>query len=143
MDRKAALLQERSNAIGTETDGVFRLNHTAQAAPQLKVKGHIDLSALNQSTRPKKKTKEEKRKEREEKNRQAGGDARARAEGGRMRPKAKRNASHRQGTCGRECRGGPTEREKTGQCARGGTVREAANITRTRTANSRSSSGGI
>ena len=45
MDRKAALLQERSNAIGTETDGVFRLNHTAQAAPQLKVKGHIDLSA--------------------------------------------------------------------------------------------------
>ena len=74
VDRKAALLQERSNAIGTETDGVFRLNHTAQAAPQLKVKGHIDLSALNQSTRPKKKTKEEKRKEREEKNRQAGGD---------------------------------------------------------------------
>ncbi|WP_444327500.1 translation initiation factor IF-2, partial [Paraprevotella clara] len=42
--------------------------------PQLKVKGHIDLAALNQSTRPKKKTKEEKRKEREEKNRQAGGD---------------------------------------------------------------------
>ena len=53
---------------------MFRLNHTAQAAPQLKVKGHIDLAALNQSTRPKKKTKEEKRKEREEKNRQAGGD---------------------------------------------------------------------
>ena len=65
---------EKSSAIGTETDGVFRLNHTAQAAPQLKVKGHIDLAALNQSTRPKKKTKEEKRKEREEKNRQAGGD---------------------------------------------------------------------
>ena len=38
------------------------------------MKGHIDLAALNQSTRPKKKTKEEKRKEREEKNRQAGGD---------------------------------------------------------------------
>ena len=53
---------------------MFRLNHTAQAAPQLKVKGHIDLAALNQSTRPKKKTKEEKRKEREEKNRQGGGD---------------------------------------------------------------------
>ena len=32
------------------------------------------MAALNQSTRPKKKTKEEKRKEREEKNRQAGGD---------------------------------------------------------------------
>lgn len=74
VDRKAVRLQEKSKAIGTETDGVFRLNHTAQAAPQLKVKGHIDLAALNQSTRPKKKTKEEKRKEREEKNRQAGGD---------------------------------------------------------------------
>ena len=36
-------------------------------APQLKIQGKIDLDALNQSTRPKKKTKEEKRKEREEK----------------------------------------------------------------------------
>ena len=74
VSQKEVRLQEKSKAIGTETDGVFRLNHTAQVAPQLKVKGHIDLAALNQSTRPKKKTKEEKRKEREEKNRQAGGD---------------------------------------------------------------------
>ena len=36
-------------------------------APQLKIQGKIDLDSLNQSTRPKKKTKEEKRKEREEK----------------------------------------------------------------------------
>ena len=36
-------------------------------APQLKIQGKIDLDALNQSTRPKKKSKEEKRKEREEK----------------------------------------------------------------------------
>ncbi len=56
--------------VGKEENGVFRLNHTVQAAPQLKVKGHIDLDSLNQSTRPKKKSKEEKRKEREEKNRQ-------------------------------------------------------------------------
>ena len=74
VSQKEIRQQEKSKAIGTETDGVFRLNHTAQAAPQLKVKGHIDLAALNQSTRPKKKTKEEKRKEREEKNRQGGGD---------------------------------------------------------------------
>lgn len=74
VSQKEVRQQEKSKAIGTETDGVFRLNHTAQAAPQLKVKGHIDLAALNQSTRPKKKTKEEKRKEREEKNRQGGGD---------------------------------------------------------------------
>ena len=36
-------------------------------APQLKIQGKIDLDSLNQSTRPKKKSKEEKRKEREEK----------------------------------------------------------------------------
>ena len=58
--------------VGTEEDGVFRLNNTNSSAPQLKVRGHIDLDSLNQSTRPKKKTKEEKRKEREEKNRQIG-----------------------------------------------------------------------
>ena len=39
-------------------------------APKLKIMGQIDLSAINQSTRPKKKSKEEKRKEREEKDKQ-------------------------------------------------------------------------
>lgn len=39
-------------------------------APKVNVLGKIDLDALNQSTRPKKKTKEEKRKEREEKSQQ-------------------------------------------------------------------------
>ena len=56
-------------AIGdVSEDGVFRLNKENVQTPTLTVKGHIDLSAMNQSTRPKKKTKEEKRKEREEKN---------------------------------------------------------------------------
>ena len=36
--------------------------------PQVNVVGHIDLSSLNQSTRPKKKSKEERKKEREQKN---------------------------------------------------------------------------
>ncbi len=53
--------------IGTEVDGVFRLNSTPQNAPTLTVKGHIDLDSMNQSTRPKKKSREEKRREREEK----------------------------------------------------------------------------
>jgi len=39
-------------------------------APKMNVVGKIDLDALNQSTRPKKKSKEEKRKEREEKSQQ-------------------------------------------------------------------------
>ena len=39
----------------------------AQNAPQLNVVGKIDLDSLNQSTRPKKKSKEERKREREEK----------------------------------------------------------------------------
>ena len=54
-------------AIGTEVDGIFRLNSSPQTAPTLTVKGHIDLDSMNQSTRPKKKSREEKRREREEK----------------------------------------------------------------------------
>ena len=46
---------------------VFTLKSEAKLAPKVNVLGKIDLSTLNQSTRPKKKSKEEKRKEREEK----------------------------------------------------------------------------
>lgn len=52
---------------GTLENGVFRLNIPQQNTPELKVKGTIDLSAINQSTRPKKKSKDERKKEREEK----------------------------------------------------------------------------
>lgn len=47
-------------------DNLFRLN-SGKLETKIKVTGKIDLDALNQSTRPKKKTKEEKRKERDEK----------------------------------------------------------------------------
>ncbi len=47
-------------------------------APKVNVLGKIDLSALNQSTRPKKKSKEEKRKEREEKAKQQTGEKKKR-----------------------------------------------------------------
>ena len=50
-----------------QKEDIFRLN-TPQPTPGLTVKGKIDLDSLNQSTRPKKKTREEKRREREEKN---------------------------------------------------------------------------
>ncbi len=46
---------------------VFTLKSEAKLAPKVNVLGKIDLDALNQSTRPKKKSKEERRKEREEK----------------------------------------------------------------------------
>ena len=49
-----------------EDDGIFKIRPT-ELVTKLNVIGQIDLEALNQSTRPKKKSKEERRKEREEK----------------------------------------------------------------------------
>ena len=68
--RQKLSVEERAKAIGEESDGVFKL-HTHPEISGPKVLGTIDLSSINQTTRPKKKTKEERRKEREEKNRQA------------------------------------------------------------------------
>ena len=48
----------------TEENGIFKVQTSAQQPQGLTVMGHIDLSAINQSTRPKKKTKEEKNRER-------------------------------------------------------------------------------
>ena len=55
--------QKESN---TSKDGVYTIRKPELGA-KINVIGQIDLAALNQSTRPKKKTKEEKRREREEK----------------------------------------------------------------------------
>ena len=52
-----------------EEDGVFKIRPT-EFKSSINVLGKIDLDALNQSTRPKKKTKEEKKKERDEKEKQ-------------------------------------------------------------------------
>ena len=50
-------------------EGIFKLRKP-EFVSKINVIGQIDLAALNQSTRPKKKSKEEKRKEREEKEKQ-------------------------------------------------------------------------
>ena len=52
--------------VAQEEDGVFKIRPT-EFKSGINVLGKIDLDALNQSTRPKKKSKEEKRKERDEK----------------------------------------------------------------------------
>ena len=57
------------NAPAAETPQP-QLTQVEEVAPKLNIIGQIDLSALNQSTRPKKKSKEEKKKEREEKDKQ-------------------------------------------------------------------------
>ena len=61
--------EEPSNGNVPE-DKLFTLKSENKMAPKVNVLGKIDLSTLNQSTRPKKKTKEERRKEREDKMRQ-------------------------------------------------------------------------
>ena len=58
----------------TEDSKIFTLKSEKKLAPKVNVLGKIDLDSLNQSTRPKKKSKEERRKEREEKAGQARGD---------------------------------------------------------------------
>lgn len=70
-DNSPEVSEETENTEGEADDkpassGVFRLSKPVIESA-IKVTGKIDLSAINQSTRPKKKTKEEKRKEREDK----------------------------------------------------------------------------
>ncbi len=66
------------------TAGVFKLPTEAKN-PKVNVLGKIDLDAINQSTRPKKKTKEEKRKEREEKAQAKNGEKKKRQRIGKER----------------------------------------------------------
>jgi len=71
-DLKPDLMEEKKEVPEVQTvlqdkeDEVFKIRPT-EFKSKINVVGQIDLAALNQSTRPKKKTKEEKRKEREEK----------------------------------------------------------------------------
>ena len=68
-------VKERAADILTEgEDGVFKLKNQPEIVAPV-VLGTIDLSTINQNTRPKKKSKEEKKKEREEKIRQQRNEA--------------------------------------------------------------------
>lgn len=71
MEKETAKAPETAPSAATAGEDVFRLN-TPKFESKIKVTGKIDLNALNQSTRPKKKTKEEKKKERDEKQRFGG-----------------------------------------------------------------------
>ena len=108
-------VEERAAAIGEENNGVFKL-HTQTEIAGPKVLGVIDLSSINQTTRPKKKSKEERRKECEEKNRQGRGGNNNAAQGQNAGEKKKRTrigkervdvnaASNQQGNKGRQNQG--------------------------------------
>ncbi len=64
-------IQDSPEALATQekTDDVFKIR-PMEFKSKINVVGQIDLNALNQNTRPKKKSKEERRKEREEKDKQ-------------------------------------------------------------------------
>ena len=83
---KAEPKQEEKPAV-TEQKSIFTLKSEKKMAPNFNVVGKIDLDSLNQSTRPKKKSKEERRKEREEKQAQMHGEKkkRERIHGGKER----------------------------------------------------------
>ena len=72
-------------ATAPQQPEVYTLKSEAKLAPKVNVLGKIDLSSLNQSTRPKKKTKEEKKKEREEKLAQQRGEKKKRVRIGQER----------------------------------------------------------
>ena len=108
-------VEERAAAIGEENNGVFKL-HTQTEIAGPKVLGVINLSSINQTTRPKKKSKEERRKEREEKNRQGRGGNNNATQGQNAGEKKKRTrigkervdvnaASNQQGNKGRQNQG--------------------------------------
>ena len=77
--KKVEAAEKPAEAPKTETD-IFTTKSEKKIlnAPKVNVLGKIDLSTLNQSTRPKKKSKEEKRKEREDKAQQQRGDKKKR-----------------------------------------------------------------
>lgn len=77
--KKVDAAEKPAETPKTET-GIFTTKSEKKIlnAPKVNVLGKIDLSTLNQSTRPKKKSKEEKRKEREDKAQQQRGDKKKR-----------------------------------------------------------------
>ena len=69
VEEVAAEVETEQTPKQESTPGVFQLKSEKKIlnTPKVNVLGKIDLDSINQSTRPKKKTKEERRKEREEK----------------------------------------------------------------------------
>ncbi len=87
--RQKLSVEERAAAIGETQDGVFKLRtHPEIAGP--KVLGTIDLSTLNQNTRPKKRSKDDRR-------RRGGGQNGQNAQNGQGRTAGSQNATGQNG----------------------------------------------
>ena len=87
--------QSSEESTNTKSDEVFTYGKK-NIQSSINVVGKIDLSQLNQQTRPKKKTKEEKRKEREEKYTSKNNSTASNAASGNADDKKKRNKIQRE-----------------------------------------------
>ena len=103
---------EPAASAGNDSDeGLFRLN-TPKFESKIKVTGKIDLNALNQSTRPKKKTKEERKKEREDKREKFAGNKAGQQSGNGLFNKGPKDGTVRPGAPVKPGEGGTDAKKK-------------------------------
>ena len=103
---------EPAASAGNDSDeGLFRLN-TPKFESKIKVTGKIDLNALNQSTRPKKKTKEERKKEREDKREKFAGNKAGQQSGNGLFNKGPKDGTARPGAPVKPGEGGTEAKKK-------------------------------
>ena len=103
---------ELAASAGNDSDeGLFRLN-TPKFESKIKVTGKIDLNALNQSTRPKKKTKEERKKEREDKREKFAGNKAGQQSGNGLFNKGPKDGTARPGAPVKPGEGGTDAKKK-------------------------------
>ncbi len=91
--------KQSNKEMESEKNGIYQTSNEKKMLnqPKVNILGKIDLSAINQSTRPKKKTKEERRKEREDKSAQANGAKKKRVRIGKERVDINAAANQQQG----------------------------------------------
>lgn len=103
---------EPAASAGNDSDeGLFRLN-TPKFESKIKVTGKIDLNALNQSTRPKKKTKEERKREREDKREKFAGNKAGQQSGNGLFNKGPKDGTARPGAPVKPGEGGTDAKKK-------------------------------
>ena len=103
---------EPAASAGNDSDeGLFRLN-TPKFESKIKVTGKIDLNALNQSTRPKNKTKEERKKEREDKREKFAGNKAGQQSGNGLFNKGPKDGTARPGAPVKPGEGGTDAKKK-------------------------------
>ncbi|WP_077196091.1 translation initiation factor IF-2 [Prevotella ihumii] len=91
--------KQSNKEMESEKNGIYQTSNEKKMLnqPKVNILGKIDLSTINQSTRPKKKTKEERRKEREDKSAQANGAKKKRVRIGKERVDINAAANQQQG----------------------------------------------